>query len=206
MKDLMWLSTEQENNIFDDGSGSNSSSSKNKLEVLNNRIYFYCNVNHVNNLHLNKELKTLESKLLTSQELLETESVAPIYLHISSYGGSVFAGFSSIDYILKSKVPVYTIIDGCAASAATMMSICGTKRLMNEHAFMLIHQLSSVAWGKYEELKDSMQNNDLLMTTIKKLYIERTKIPKKQLEEMLKRDLWWDAKTCLKYGLIDEII
>jgi len=87
----MWLSTEQENNIFDDGSGSNSSSSKNKLEVLNNRIYFYCNVNHVNNLHLNKELKTLESKLLTSQELLETESVAPIYLHISSYGGSVFA-------------------------------------------------------------------------------------------------------------------
>jgi len=202
----MWLSAEQENNIFDDGSGSNSSSSKNKLEVLNNRIYFYCNVNHVNNLHLNKELKTLESKLLTSQELLETESVAPIYLHISSYGGSVFAGFSSIDYILKSKVPVYTIIDGCAASAATMMSICGTKRLMNEHAFMLIHQLSSVAWGKYEELKDSMQNNDLLMTTIKKLYIERTKIPKKQLEEMLKRDLWWDAKTCLKYGLIDEII
>jgi len=206
MKDLMWLSTEQENNIFDDGSGSNSSSSKNKLEVLNNRIYFYCNVNHVNNLHLNKELKTLESKLLTSQELLETECVAPIHLHISSYGGSVFAGFSSIDYILKSKVPVYTIIDGCAASAATMMSICGSKRSMHEHAFMLIHQLSSMAWGKYEELKDSMQNNDLLMDTIKNLYIEKTRIPKKELDEMLKRDLWWNARTCLKYGLIDEII
>ena len=77
---------------------------------------------------------------------------------------------------------------------------------MHEHAFMLIHQLSSMSWGKYEELKDSMQNNDLLMETIKNLYIERTKIPKKELEEMLKRDLWWDAKTCLKYGLIDEII
>ena len=206
MKDLIWLSKEQENNIFDDASGSGSSSSKNKLEVLNNKIYFYCNVNHNNNLHLNKELKTLESKLLTSQELLETEVPAPIHLHISSYGGSVFAGFSSIDYILKSKVPVITIIDGCAASAATMMSICGATRLMHEHAFMLIHQLSSVSWGKYEELKDSMQNNDLLMETIKKLYIERTKIPKKQLEEMLKRDLWWDAKTCLQYGLVDDII
>ena len=206
MKDLIWLSKEQENNIFDDAQGSSSSSSKNKLEVLNNKIYFYCNVNHNNNLHLNKELKTLESKLLTSQELLETELPAPIHLHISSYGGSVFAGFSSIDYILKSKVPVITIIDGCAASAATMMSICGATRLMHEHAFMLIHQLSSVSWGKYEELKDSMQNNDLLMETIKNLYIERTKIPKKELEEMLKRDLWWDAKTCLKYGLIDDII
>ena len=205
MKDLIWLSKEQENNIFDDGLGASSSSSKNKLEVLNNKIYFYCNVNHNNNLHLNKELKTLESKLLTSQELLETEIPAPIHLHISSYGGSVFAGFSSIDYILKSKVPVITVIDGCAASAATMMSICGTTRLMHEHAFMLIHQLSSMSWGKYEELKDSM-NNDLLMETIKNLYIERTKIPKKQLNEMLKRDLWWDAKTCLQYGLIDDII
>ena len=172
MKDLIWLSKEQENNIFDDGLGASSSSSKNKLEVLNNKIYFYCNVNHNNNLHLNKELKTLESKLLTSQELLETEIPAPIHLHISSYGGSVFAGFSSIDYILKSKVPVITVIDGCAASAATMMSICGATRLMHEHAFMLIHQLSSMSWGKYEELKDSMQNNDLLMETIKNLYIE----------------------------------
>ena len=206
MKDAIWLSKEQEKNIFDDGMGSNSSSSKNKLEVLNNKIYFYCNVNHVNNLHLNKELKTLESKLITSQELLEAENTAPIHLHISSYGGSVFAGFSSIDYILKSKVPVHTIIDGCAASAATMMSICGSKRLMHEHAFMLIHQLSSMAWGKYEELKDSMQNNDLLMDTIKNLYIEKTRIPKKELGEMLKRDLWWDAKTCLKYGMIDAII
>ena len=132
MKDLIWLSKEQENNIFDDGLGASSSSSKNKLEVLNNKIYFYCNVNHNNNLHLNKELKTLESKLLTSQELLETEIPAPIHLHISSYGGSVFAGFSSIDYILKSKVPVITVIDGCAASAATMMSICGATRLMHE--------------------------------------------------------------------------
>ena len=206
MKDLIWLSKEQENNIFDDGLGASSSSSKNKLEVLNNKIYFYCNVNHNNNLHLNKELKTLESKLLTSQELLEPEILAPIHLHISSYGGSVFAGFSSIDYILKSKVPVITVIDGCAASAATMMSICGATRLMHEHAFMLIHQLSSMSWGKYEELKDSMQNNDLLMETIKNLYIERTKIPKKQLNEMLKRDLWWDAKTCLEYGLVDDII
>ena len=44
------------------------------------------------------------------------------------------------------------------------------------------------------------------METIKNLYIERTKIPKKQLNEMLKRDLWWDAKTCLEYGLVDDII
>ena len=71
---------------------------------------------------------------------------------------------------------------------------------------MLIHQLSSGMWGKYEDMKEDLENCDLLMKTIKTIYEEHTKIPKKQLEEILKHDLWWDAKTCLKYGLVDEII
>ena len=29
---------------------------------------------------------------------------------------------------------------------------------------------------------------------------------KVKIKDILKRDLWWDAKTCLKYGLVDDII
>ena len=32
------------------------------------------------------------------------------------------------------------------------------------------------------------------------------KFQEKKLDEILKRDLWFDAESCLKYGLIDEII
>ena len=41
---------------------------------------------------------------------------------------------------------------------------------------------------------------------IKDIYKKHTKIPKGQLSKILKHDLWWDAKTCLKYGLVDDII
>ena len=51
---------------------------------------------------------------------------------------------------------------------------------------MLIHQLSSGMWGKYEELKDDMKNNDLLMQTIKNIYLKHTKVPKKKLTTLLK--------------------
>ena len=44
------------------------------------------------------------------------------------------------------------------------------------------------------------------MRIIKDIYDEHTKIPKKKLKEILKHDLWFDAETCLEYGLIDEII
>ena len=101
---------------------------------------------------------------------------------------------------------IITTIDGCAASAATLMSIVANRRLIHEHSFMLIHQLSSGMWGKYEELKDDMKNNNLLMKTIKDIYQKHTKIPKTKLNQILKHDLWLDAKTCLRYGLVDDII
>lgn len=107
---------------------------------------------------------------------------------------------------MKLKTPVYTYIDGCAVSAGTIMSVCGKKRFMGENAYMLVHQLSSMHWGKYQELQDDMKNSDNLMKRIKKLYEEKTKIPKTKMDEILKHDLWWDAKTCLKYGLVDEIL
>jgi len=71
---------------------------------------------------------------------------------------------------------------------------------------MLIHQLSSGIYGKYTELEDDMENNKHLMNTIKDIYKAYTNLPMKKLNEILKHDLWFDSKTCLEYGLVDEIV
>ena len=156
---------------------------------------------------MNKKISDLSNKYTNYNNSLGVDPTQiPLRLYINSYGGSVFAGFSSVDYILNSKVPIHTIIDGCAASAATIMSVVGSHRQINKHAFMLIHQLSSSSWGKFEELKDDMKNNEMLMKRIKDIYTQHTRIPKRKLTEILKHDIWWDAETCLKYGLVDEII
>ena len=70
---------------------------------------------------------------------------------------------------------------------------------------MLIHQLISGIYGKYNELEDDMENNKHLMATIKSIYKEYTTIPMKKLDEILKHDLWFDSETCLGDGLVDEI-
>ena len=178
----------------------------NVVETTNNRVYYYSEVSRPKILVLNKSLKNLNDNLINQAQLLTLDEPAQIYLHINSFGGSVFAGLSAVDYIQSADVPVTTIVEGCAASAATLMSCVGSHRQMRRSAFMLIHQISSGLWGKYEELKDDMENCDLFMRIIKDIYDEHTKIPKKKLKEILKRDLWFDAETCLEYGLIDEII
>ena len=205
-----WLAAKKNKEVINVTAAENDnddhSDSESRIESINNDIYFYAEVTRTNNLTLNKKIDSLGMKYFNYSNSLNMNIVAPLYLHINSFGGSVFAGFSSVDHILNSKVPVHSVVDGCAASAATIMSVVASERYMHKHAFMLIHQLSAGSWGKYEELKDDMQNNDLIMNKIKDIYKEYTKIPSKKLDEVLKRDLWWDAKTCLEYGLIDEII
>ena len=42
------------------------------------------------------------------------------------------------------------------------------------------------------------------MKRIKDIYMENASIPKKQLSEILKHDLWWDLNKCVSYGLVNE--
>ena len=175
------------------------------ISVHENKIYYYAGVNRESASELNKKIGELESKSLTLGNNLDIDSPT-LKLLINSGGGSITAGISSMDTILRCKVPVHTYVDGFCASAATFISVVGKKRYMSRNSYMLIHQLSSNFWGKYSEFEDEKQNLDLMMETIKNVYKEYTKVPMKKINEILKHDLLWDARTCLKYGLIDEMV
>jgi len=204
MRDFYWAKKEEEQSK-DSKSQHEERPAPSFIELVENRIYFYSDIDRDKILQLNRHLRN-KGIDLQREAMVQDREPANIYLHIQSHGGSIFAGMAGMDEIIKSIVPVYTMIDGCCASAATLLSICGKKRYINRHAYMLIHQLSSFMWGKYEEFKDEIQNLDKIMGMIKKVYSEYTKIPMSKLEEILKHDLWFDANECKEYGLVDEII
>lgn len=186
--------------------GKNSSvQGSGSVKVINNRIYFYDYISHKSILNLTEQIHTVTKKM----QVLAVENdiePPPIVLHISSYGGSVFAGFAGMGVVRSNPLPIHTIVDGAAASAATLLSVVGYKRYVRKSAYMLIHQLSSFVFGKFEEIKDEMQNLEKLMDTIKQTYVNHTKIPSDELENILKHDWWFAAEDCLKFGLVDGII
>jgi ATP-dependent Clp endopeptidase proteolytic subunit ClpP len=175
------------------------------VEAEDNHIYFYTEVNKSSILELNKNIKSIGTQMLNVANGLDIP-VPDLKLHINSPGGSLFDGLAAVDYVRRSKAPVHSIIEGMAASAATLISVMAHKRSINKHSYMLIHQLSAGAIGKFEELMDDMENNKTLMSAIQNIYLQKTKIPAKLLKEILKKDIYFDAKQCLKYGLVDDII
>ena len=175
------------------------------VKSANNNIYFYGAVSESSTLQLKNKLDELDlhSQITAIHYKIEAP---PIHLHIQSYGGSLLHTFYIMDVIKTLKTPVYTYIDGFAASAATLMSVCGKRRFMTESSVMLVHQLSSGASGKFEEIKNEYSNLVEFMEIIKKTYLNNSNISSDNLDVLLKQDLWLNSAKSLEYGFIDEII
>ena len=176
------------------------------VRTVGNCIYFYTDVSMESILELTAQLKKLSNEL--QRKVIDTPGYQPyIDIHINSGGGDVFAGLAGMDTIYNTDIWVNTIVDGMCASAATFLLLGGHYRYMNEHAYILIHQLSGSCWGKYEELKDEMINTKKLMKTLKSMYTKYTSIPTKKLEdEFMKRDIYLSTTKCLKYHIVDDIV
>lgn len=175
-----------------------------KITRESNHIYYHSEVDRDSIFDLCALLREVEEDNMFIAYKMHLDPV-PIYLHINSYGGSIFAAFAAIDCINACKVPVYTIIEGAVASAGTLISVFGKKRYIRPSAYMLIHQLSSGFWGKMSEIEDEHTNLTELMRRILAIYKDNTKIPKKELQDLLRHDLWLNSDKALKYGLVDEV-
>ena len=177
------------------------------INVEDNHIYMYCDIKTSYIYDLNRHISSINRKYKDVQSNHRWIKMNPeaIYLHINSFGGSLYAAFTAIDIIERSEIPVHTIIEGASASAATLISIVGKKRYITPNAYMLIHQLSSWVSGKMNEISDEYVNLTKLTDKIKEIYKKYTNIPEDNLDDLLKHDLWWDSDKCKSVGLVDEI-
>lgn len=177
------------------------------VEKTFNHIYFYAEVVPERVLALMKDVRYGDEELrgehLTRQV---PESMRhPLWLHVQSSGGSLFAGLSALDQLNAIATPIFSVVEGCVASAATLISMACTRRYILPGSFMLIHQLSSIHWGTYEDFRDEMHLMDMLMERLVTFYVARSKMDEAKIRELLQRDSWFKAEECVELGLVDEI-
>lgn len=200
------VSEEEMMQMMAGAAGMSDPSAPRGVESDENRVYFYSNVGEKEVFELVKILRALDIEMQALSLRLGIKQI-PIELHIHSGGGDLFSGLAAIDTIQSMKTPIHTYVQGSVASAATLMSICGSKRFMYKNSVMLIHQISTaMMYGKYHEFLDEIENQNLLMEKVKSLYKEKTKLTDEMLDEMLQHDLWLSSEKCLELGLVDKIL
>lgn len=178
------------------------------VEQIDNHIYFYTEVDCDRSLALIRKIQETDHNLRvesTSRWLADDHRPTPIWLHVQSPGGSLPAAFSVADQIQIIKTPIFSIVEGYCASGATLITLACERRYILPNAFMLIHQLTAMMRGKYEEFKDEMALLDMSMERLIEFYTTRTKMEEAEVRELLMRDSWFSAAQCVERGLVDEI-
>lgn len=172
------------------------------VKVQGTNVFFYCEVCEETVTELVTLLTKLENDLLTGLAKLGIYDTSPhITLHIMSPGGDLYSGLAAMDFITNMRAHVTTIAEGCVASAASIIFLAGDARHVRRNAYVLIHQIGSDFWGKFEDLKDQMRHCEQLMHHLKKIYLHQTSLPEKKLEKLMKRDVYLSHSKCVRYGL-----
>jgi ATP-dependent Clp protease protease subunit len=137
-----------------------------------------------------------------------TYNPKPIIMRIDSYGGYLYQCYGLLSVMEKSKIPVHTIVTGCAMSCGFMIAITGHKRFAYDKSTFMYHQLSSGEIGKLKEMEEAVMEGKRLQKILESHVIEKTKLTQEDLKKNYdkKKDWFINSKKALKLGIIDQII
>lgn len=136
------------------------------------------------------------------------QKVVPV--EIDSYGGEVYSLLSMISSIKNSSIPVATVIQGKAMSCGAILASFGTKgyRYMDPDATMMIHDISSGAWGKIEDLKSEVREVERLQEKVFKMMSENCEQEPDYFVNLIsakgRADWFLEAEEAIKHGIVDH--
>jgi ATP-dependent Clp protease protease subunit len=147
-------------------------------------------------------------KFNKEDEAKSLEDRVPIELHINSYGGSVYDGFSLVSTIVTSKTPVHGYCDGYAMSMGLAIFTACHKRFSYPFTSFMYHEVATGVMGKNEEIERVAAENKRIQKKYDGLMIKNTTLTQAKLDKTRKslKDWYFDSTEAKEFGLVHEII
>lgn len=147
------------------------------------------------------------------KELKALGQVDEITLRIYSPGGYVFDALAIHDILASHPARINAVIDGLAASAATIVLMAADRVSMPSNAYLMIHNAQGIEAGDHRALVKMAQDLEKYSADIAKLYTGKiralkgnaTKKTLTDLRAMMDAETWLNGSEAQALGLVDEV-
>lgn len=129
-----------------------------------------------------------------------------VTVYINSYGGDAFAGHAMYSQLRRHKGGVDTVVDGIAASAASIVAMAGEKRSMGLGTMIMVHNPWTLALGEADDMRKTADVLDRVRDNLVAIYEERTGLPRERIVELLDEETWMTAEEAVSMGFADEVM
>lgn len=149
------------------------------------------------------------SKIRTHDNLLGTKD--PIEIYIDTNGGDAFAGFAIVDMIEQLKNDGYEVVTINMAksfSAGMIIAISGSIRKAFSRSRYMLHDAASGAIGKARELRESLEETEIIRDIYFDIIEKYTTITREDIENWIDRkyDKFFSAKELMELKGVDVIL
>ena len=154
----------------------------------------------------------LEDMFIVEKEFLDDLDGLKFYdkvtFRINSVGGDADAGKAIFTRIREMDAETTTIVDGLAASAASIIFMAGDKRQMSVGSQLMIHGASTLLIGYYNanDTKDVLNMLKNYDNSLMEIYKDRTNNSEESISKMIKNTTWMTASEAVDKGFADEIV
>ncbi|MCK6359326.1 head maturation protease, ClpP-related, partial [Streptococcus agalactiae] len=135
-----------------------------------------------------------------------TSGTGDITLWINSPGGDVFAAAQIYNMLMDYQGDVHVIIDGLAASAASVIAMAGTTVSMSPVAMMMIHNPWTFAQGEAKDMAKVIEMLGEIKESIINAYELRTGLSRTKISHLMDSESWFNAKKAVELGFADKVL
>ncbi len=128
-----------------------------------------------------------------------------IRVRINSPGGSVYAGNVIYNVLKRQSAKVTIIIDGIAASIASVIAMAGDKVIMPDNAMMMIHDPWTYASGNADDLRKTINMLETARASMIGSYTGKTGLDEEKISALMKAETWMTAAMAKELGFADEV-
>jgi ATP-dependent Clp protease, protease subunit len=128
-----------------------------------------------------------------------------LILHVSSPGGSVYAGYNIFHALKSTHKPIEVIVEGEAQSMGSFLSMLGPSKICNPSRFM-IHNPRSGVEGTANEMVQGANELIKIETEMAQVYAQKTGLPIDRIKEMMSKETYLTAQEAVTLGFIDELV
>lgn len=139
------------------------------------------------------------------KEALDKVDTPKLMVRINSMGGSVSEGLAIYNLLSSFPGEVVTIIDGFACSAASVIFMAGTKRIVPESSLLMIHNAWSSASGDSNALKKAAEDLEQITQPSVNVYVSKTGLEESTIKEMMDKETWIISSKAYDLGFATAI-
>jgi ATP-dependent protease ClpP protease subunit len=151
-----------------------------------------------------------EAGVTAARVAADIEALGPVEkltVRVSSYGGDAMEGVAINSLLRSLPYDVEVVIDGIAASAASVIAVAGRRVLMPRTALMMLHDPWAVALGDAEDMRRQADMLDKVKSALTAAYLTKApEIDRDRLDTLLAEETWLTAEEAVELGLADEIV